>query len=582
MDAVDEVKQRLAIEDVIGQYVQLKRAGRNFRGLSPFNNEKTPSFMVSPEKQIWHDFSSGKGGNIFSFIMEMEGLDFKGALELLARQAGVDLDQFRGGTSNTKLKERLYEAMELAAKFYQTQFKRNQTALDYVIKVRKFSKKIALDFRLGYAPNTGTALQNFLKTKGFSQREIQQAGLTSRGGRGSDMFRGRLMVPLMDGQGRVIGFTARLLSDEPNAPKYINTPSTALYDKSRHVFGLHLAKDNIRKKKFAVVVEGNLDVLASHQIGVQNVVATAGTAMTEQHLKTIGRFASDIRLSFDADSAGLAATERSIPIASKVGVSLSIISLPDAKDPDELIKNDPKAWDKAIAEPRYALDWLIDRYRTQLDLNTGQGKRAFTDVILPTLRGLNDPVEQDHYLVEIANSLEVSPGALREKLRDSKKSPTLKRRKTTDRNPQAEQRQLEWAKAQDHLLALTMMRPQLRDLLEIIDQDMMPQETARTLLEYLQTHKEFDGNLAKTPLLQQIADYVKIVALQYEALFAELDEVEGRYEAHRLRARLIDMFVKTKKAQIATALTDADEATARKLLTRARSLDSLLKTSQEA
>lgn len=582
MDAVEEIKSRLAIEDVIGQYVQLKRSGRNFKGLSPFNNEKTPSFMVSPEKQIWHDFSSGKGGNIFSFVMEMEGLDFKGALELLARQAGLDLEQFQGKTgTNTKLKERLYEALELSTKFYQTQFKRNQTALNYVFKQRKFSKQVALDFRIGYSPNIGTALSKFLSSKGFTTREMQQAGLIARNRSGSDMFRGRLMVPLMDGQGKVIGFTARLLEQNDNAPKYINTPQTPLYDKSRHVFGLHLAKEYIRQKKFAVVVEGNLDVIASHQISVQNVVATAGTAVTEQHLKTIGRFSEDVRLCFDADKAGIAATERAIPLASKTGVSLSIINLSGAKDPDELIRKDPKTWVKAIDKNKYALDWLIDHYQDQLDLSTGQGKRTFSDVLLPTLKNLSDPVEQDHYLVKIAGAMDVSPAALREKLQ-GKENVTLKRKKTSTDDQTSDQLQLEWAKAQDHLLAITLMRPDTRDLLEIVDSDMLPQATAQQLLDYLQNHPDFDGNLSNAPLLHQIADYVKIVALQYEALFADLDEVEARYEAIRLRGRLIMIFVKTKKAQIATALKEADEDTSRKLLTRAKSLDSLLKVSQES
>jgi len=211
MDAVEEIKSRLAIEDVVGEYVQLKRAGRNWKGLSPFTSERTPSFVVSPEKQIWHDFSSNKGGDMFSFVMEMEGLDFRQTLELLARKAGVDLEQFQGkrGGTNAKVKERAYAALELAAKFYQVQFSRSQLALEYVFNTRRFTKETALEWQLGYAPNTGTALVDFLKSKKFSEDEIKAAGLTARSYRGGvqDMFRGRLMVPLADGQGRVIGFT---------------------------------------------------------------------------------------------------------------------------------------------------------------------------------------------------------------------------------------------------------------------------------------------------------------------------------------------------------------------------------------
>lgn len=582
MDAVEEIKSRLAIEDVVSEYVQLKRAGRNFKGLSPFGDEKTPSFMVSPEKQIWHDFSSNKGGNMFSFVMEMEGVDFRGALELLARKAGVDLDKFQGsGKSNSKLKARLSEALELAARFYQVQFSQNKITLDYVLKKRAFTKETALLFRLGYAPNTGDALYTFLKGKGFSDQEIQQAGLSAKRYRGvGDMFRGRLMIPLQDAQGNVIGFTARLLEDDPEAPKYINTPQTLLYDKSRHVYGLHLAKDQIRKQGFAVLTEGNLDVIASHQAGVTNVVATAGTALTEPHLKMLGRFAGDVRLAFDADKAGIAATERAIPIASRVNVSLSIISIPEGKDPDELIKKDPKQWEHAITQHQYALDWLMERYKAQLDLSTGQGKRRFSDVLLPTVKGLNDPVEQDHYLHEIAKITGVRVEALSTKLTEESNPRRLKKNVAT-KSTQNDHMQLEWAKTQDHLLSLALMRPDLRDQLALLDPEMLPQETAQQLLEYLQAHPDFDGNLSHAPLLQPIADYVKIVALQYEALFSDLDEHEARYTANRLRIRLIDMFVKTKKTQIAEALQEADDNTAQKLLARAKALDNLLNTSQE-
>lgn len=582
MDAVEDIKSRLAIEDIIGEYVTLKRAGRNFKGLSPFNDEKTPSFVVSPEKQIWHDFSSNKGGNVFSFVMEIEGLDFRGALELLARKAGVDLEQYGNrSSSNTKLKERLYEILELATKFYQVQFSKHETALDYVLKSRKFSKETALKFRLGYSPNNGSALVDFLKKHGFTDDEIKKSGLTTVRYKGvGDMFRGRLMIPLMDITGRVIGFTARQLDDDPKSPKYINTPQTLLYDKSSHVYGLSLAKDKIRKDGFAVLTEGNLDVIASHQAGVINVVATAGTAITEQQLKSIGRFAGDVRLAFDADKAGLNATERAIPIASKVNVSLSIISISNGKDPDELIRKNPKLWEESITKHKYALDWLIDRYKNELDMSSGQGKRRFSDVLLPTIKGLRDRVEQDHYLHEISKLTGVRVEALDSKLSDEKSQKILKKRSIPN-IAQIDQMQLEWAKTQDHLLSLALMRPELRNQLDLLDAEMMPQESAQQLLEYLQAHPDFDGKLSHAPNLQSIADYVKIVALQYEALFIDLDEHEARYTANRLRIRLISMFVKIKKSQLAQALLTSDDELTQKLLARAKSLDNLLKTSQK-
>ncbi len=579
MDAVEEIKSRLNIEDVISEYVQLKRAGRNFKGLSPFSNERTPSFMVSPEKGIWHDFSSGKGGNIFSFVMEMEGLDFKEALELLARKANVDLEQFRGsrGSGNTKIKERLFAANEMACKFYQAHFSKSQTALEYVFQKRQFTKDIALEFRLGYAPNNGSALINYLTNHGFSEKELTQAGLTARRYRGGiqDMFRGRLMVPLMDQQGRVIGFTARILEDDPNAPKYLNTPQTLLYDKSRHVYGFHLAKDSLRKDGFAVLVEGNLDVIASHQAGVRNVVATAGTAMTEMHLKTISKFTGDIRLAFDQDKAGLAATERAIPVAAKIGVRLSIITIPAGKDPDELIQKDPQLWQNAITSSDYAIDWVIEQYKSRLDLDKAPDKREFSDVTLAVVRQLQDSVEQDHYSRKIAEILGVAPEAIHSKLLETPSQRA--NRKHERRIVQIDHLALERKKNQDQLLALGLMRPALRPHLREVDQDMLPEEAGKILLSYLHAHPDFDGKLADAPELKKINEYIKIVSLQYETLYQDQDDVELGHEAKRLRNRLIDQYVKTKKAEIAYDLHDADERTIKELLEQAKALDALLK-----
>jgi DNA primase len=578
MDAVEEVKNRLSIEDVIGEYVQLKRAGRNWRGLSPFSNEKTPSFMVSPEKQIWHDFSSGKGGNMFSFVMEVEGVDFKGALELLARKAGIDIEQYRssprrGGPD----KERLHRLLEAAARFYQVQFSKHKSTLEYVFKERGFSKDTALEWRLGYAPNNGSALLDYAKAKGFSEAELKQAGLSAQSYRGGlqDMFRGRLMIPLQDPQGRVIGFTARQLDDDPNAPKYINTPQTVLYDKSRHIYGLHLAKEAIRKSKVAVLVEGNLDVIASHQAGVKQVVATAGTALTEPHLKALSRFTGDIRLAFDADKAGVAATERAIPIASRVKVSLSIIDIPSGKDPDELIKQDPKLWEAAIDKHQYALDWLMARYQKLLNTDSAQGKREFSDILLPVVRGLSDAVERDHYLNAISQAIGVSQAALEQKFQKTSGPELQTRRRRVKVEPaQLDRVAIENKKTQDNFLALMLMRMTLREFLELVTPEMLYTDEGRELLEFLKTHPDFDGKDVKA--VQKLADYVKIQSLLYEELYQGLELNELHYEAARLQARLIEAFVKTQKVKLAQAMETADDAATQSLLGEAKKYDELL------
>jgi DNA primase len=577
MDAIDEVKARLSIEDVVGEYVQLKRAGRNWRGLSPFTNERTPSLMISPEKQIWHDFSSGKGGNMFSFVMEMEGLDFKEALELLARKAGVDLEQYRRnpGTSGPD-KARLHQLLDLSAKFYQLQFSKYQPAWQYVFGERKFTKPTALLWRLGYAPSSGTSLTQFLQAKGFSEAEMKQAGVSVQRYQGNgDMFRDRLMIPLQDPFGAVIGFTARILTTDPKAPKYINTPQTVLYDKSRHVFGLHLAKEAIRKNHYAVVAEGNLDVIASHQAGVQQVVATAGTALTEHHLKSIGRLTNDVRLSFDADRAGLAATERAIPIASQVGVSLSIVDIPNGKDPDELIRHNPALWQTAIDKHTYALDWLMKRYQHLLDITSAQGKRQFTDVLLPLVQHLTDSVEQDHYMNAIATVVNVSREALSSKLATIPGAKTIRKRQYVTPellDPQS----IEYHKIQDHLLAIMLMQPSLRAQLTLMTPDMMLKPEAKQLLAFLKANPDFSGPINRQ--LQEVGDYVKILGLEYEELYQDVEPAEMELEMARLLSRLVEAYVKHQKQKLSASLETATEAQTASLLEQVKQLDALLKS----
>ncbi len=611
MDAKDEVKARLSIEDVIGEYVQLRRAGRNWKGLSPFSAEKTPSFVVSPDKQIWHDFSSGRGGDMFSFVMEVEGLDFREALELLARRAGVDMEQYDKGSRGPsgKSKERLYEALELATKFYQTQFTKSKTALEYVLGKRQFSKATALEWRLGYSPNNGSALTDFLKTKGFTAAEIKLAGLNNQ--RGSDMFRGRLQIPLCDPSGRVIGFTARLLEDNPEAPKYINTPATPLYDKSRHVYGMHLAKEAIRKIKFVVLAEGNLDVIASHQAGVRQVVATAGTALTEPHLKALSRLTGDIRLCFDADKAGVAATERAIPVAAKVGVSLQIITIPSGKDPDELIKQAVGVWEKVITQPQYAVDWLIERYTTSLDLSTAQGKKELSDVVLRVVRQLPDSVEQDHYLGKLAELLSVNKQALSTKLAGVEDETRPVRRRVVQSQTQVDRAVFEKERIEEHLLALALMQPKLRSYLYQLQPEMISGKQAQKVFAFLQKYPDFSGVSKRGSVIsteaerssqkgkqessaslgmtasgsdtssvewKTVADYAKILSLVYETLYQDLEPIELGYEAKRLAVNLIAQYVRTEKHQLSQELQIADPNRAEALLQRVSELDKLLRT----
>ena len=272
-DVKEEIKSRLAVEDVVGQYVELKRAGRNLKGHSPWGVDKTPSFMVSPEKGIWHDFSANKGGDIFSFVMAVEGIDFKEALEKLAGQAGVDLSKYRGGDQAVnKKKLRAKEALQLATKYYQACLVRNKLVCEYVFYKRNLNRGAVQEFKIGYSPRDGKALVVALKKRGFTEQELDAAGLLNRFK--SDLFKDRMMVPFIDTTGNVIGFTARIINQ--GEPKYLNTPETLLFNKSRFIFGLYNAKESIRRNGYVVIVEGNMDVISSHQAGVKEAVATSG------------------------------------------------------------------------------------------------------------------------------------------------------------------------------------------------------------------------------------------------------------------------------------------------------------------
>ena len=555
-DAKEEVRARLNIEDVIGEYVQLKRAGRNMKGLSPFTDERTPSFMVSPEKQIWHDFSSGKGGDVFSFVMLVEGMDFRQALEHLARKAGVDLSLFSRGDGRTaKRRARAAEALELAAKFFQQSLLRTPKALDYVVKKRGLTRQTIQDFMVGFAPDDGSSLVTALTKRGFSKQELADAGLTNRFG--GDLYRGRMVVALMDATGRVVGFTGRIIHDEANAPKYLNTPQTLLFDKSRHIFGLSQAKEAIRKSDEVVIVEGNLDVVSSHQAGVRQVVATAGTAITEQHLKALSRLASRIKLAFDGDRAGLNATERAIKLSQTIGVELEVVSLPEgSKDPDELIKtHGVKQWELAIAKATPAVAWVIKQYSQRENDRTSEGKRRFSTASLGLIRSLHDPVEQEHYLQVVAKKTGASIDALKAKMSGITTNKTVLRqskvKKTAPQKPSDE--------TLDMLLGLAAQEPSVRRWLASVPPEVTDNANTRELLEYLtQNPNETLDPMPET--LKNIEEYVKIVQLKFDTRYADWNRDDLPGEMARLVKHVISKHRENKIQQLMSNLRDAETA----------------------
>jgi len=571
MDAREEIKKRLSVEEVIADYVQLRKSGRNFKALSPFTHEKVPSFMVSPAKQIWHDFSSGQGGDIFSFVMLMEGTDFPGAMEILARRAGVDLSQYRhDGGGSAKFKQRLLEANELAVRYYQASLSKNKTALEYVFKTRGFDKATVTAFQIGYAPSTGDALVKFMLKRGYSPEELVRAGLAAISrGQPRDMFRSRIVLPLADNQGRIIGFTGRILGD--GQPKYLNTPQTLLYDKSGHIYGLHLAKAAIRDKGYAVIVEGNLDVVASHMAGVTQTVGIAGTAMTSRHLLQLSRLSEDLRLAFDEDEAGINATKKALILAQSLDVSLSVITLTSGKDPDEIIRQGKASWQRMIDRARYAPDWLIERLAIQHDTVSVRGKKRFSDEAVTLLAKMSDAVEREHYAQEVAKRLDVSAASIIEKITHVSDQAPSKRtaRVTFEPSPRDEHGY------QDLLLGLQLRYPEVRDSVSFLTPDQYAyewrQETARYLTEAPRKP------LMDTPRkLRSIDTYVKIALFKTEELYQSWSPSDLNIEAIGLARRVLEDHQQQQKDSLITALQEAegkgDEAERTALITRLQQL----------
>ena len=414
-----DIKNRLTVEEVVGGYLNLKKSGSSYKALSPFKAEKTPSLVVTPAKEIWKDFSSGRGGDIFTFVMEYEGVSYVEALRILAEKAGLNMaDYSRNANYDPKITEarkKTLAVLEEATVFYEKALKKAMPPRAY-LKKRGFRAATIAAFRLGYAPDTWQALHDHLlaadrqslkyaNLAGLLRKSDlpawRQKKLKGKKSQWGDFFADRLMIPLSDPQGATIGFTARQIKDNKKYAKYINSRQTVLYNKSKHVFGYYQAKDAIRQAGFALVVEGNLDVIACYQAGYKQTVAAGGTALTLHHLRTIGRLADDVRLAFDGDEAGTEAMERSLYAASQAGISLSVVSLPKDMDPDDLIKRNPKLWQKIVENHQPAPDWLYDKYKKQLNLRTSSGKKKFTDVMLPIINCLNDEVEKDHYLAKL-------------------------------------------------------------------------------------------------------------------------------------------------------------------------------------
>lgn len=418
-DQVDEVKSKIDIVSLISEYIPLKKAGRNYKAPCPFHAEKTPSFMVSPELQMYKCFGCGEAGDAFAFLQKYEGMEFREALKFLADRVGVTLTSFRPGEETEK--ERLFSLNALALKFYHYILLNHPKAkgvLNYLVEDRGLKPETINTFQLGYSPDVPDAISRFLVgKKQYRQGELERAGITVSNARGAvDRFRGRIIFPLFDHRGNVVGFAGRVLPTDPRAKeiaKYINSPETAVYHKSRVLYGLNLTKEEIKKEKKAVIVEGELDLISSWQAGVKNVVAIKGSAITADQVKLISRFVSEVTLALDADFAGSEAARRGVAEAQKEGLKVLVARLGEFKDPDDAARGNPAFLKKAVEGAVDVWDFILESIFEKGDVLGGEGKAALSRELVPVLAAIPDKIVQAHYLALVAKRLGVPEEAVK-------------------------------------------------------------------------------------------------------------------------------------------------------------------------
>ena len=417
MSHVQDIKERVDIATVVSSYIKLEKSGVNLKARCPFHNEKTPSFFVSPERSSFYCFGCGAKGDIFTFVEKFEGLDFMGALKVLAEKTGVKLDTKNFQKDNRR--EILYEILEIATEFFADELEKNESAKKYILN-RGLSEKTLKNFRIGYAPNDWRVLRSFLKSKGFSDADVSAVGLIKKTEKPSgdpyyDVFRGRIVFPIGDTSGRIVAFSGRIVVDDEKLPKYLNSPETQLYNKSKTLYGLDKAKMDIRKRDYSILVEGQMDCVCSHQAGFTNTVAASGTAFTENRgadsaFGLLVRLSDNIIVAFDSDSAGQKAVRRIVPAIS-LGMNVKIVDIKGGKDPADIIKTNPKDWIKILESKKDFIDYLTD---IMIDSKTAPANvlKQIKQDIFPYVLAIPSDTSRFQAVKKIADKLDVNEDAL--------------------------------------------------------------------------------------------------------------------------------------------------------------------------
>jgi len=551
---IDAIKNKLNVLDIVGGYVKLSKTGVNYRGICPFHSEKGPSFFVSPGRQMWKCFGCGKGGDIFEFIKEIEGVEFGDALRILATKAGIEIK--RENPQIISERKRLYEICDLACSFFEKQLGGSaygKDAEEYLLK-RGITAESIKKWRLGYSPDTWQGLSDFLVGRGYNRDEIVKAGLAVQSDKGNnpyDRFRGRIIFPIFDLNSQVIGFTARIFkdADKKETAKYINTPQTMLYDKSNALYGINFAKLAIRKNNQCVLTEGNTDAIMCHQAGYEDTVAVSGTALTQQHLTILKRYTDNLLLAFDMDLAGDSATKRGIHLAESQGFNIKIIdTYSGAKDPAEIIQEDPENWKKSLEKTRTIMDFYFDSAFAKYDKKDPKAKKEIGKIILPAIKRLLNKIEQSHWVQKLAAQLGVTQEAILEELKDTKVesnpyavggAPVMVNVKKS--SAEGRKKMLE-----DKIVSLVLKNPENLNLIEDGHHALFCDNT-RSLIESIKNGEDIKKDEYK--------DLLDIMALK-----AEIDyEEDGVEEINLCLSELKDIDLRSKLTNLSGAVKLEDD-----------------------
>ncbi|HYE60126.1 MAG TPA: DNA primase [Candidatus Kapabacteria bacterium] len=566
---VQAIKDKIDIVQFIGEYVELKPAGSNHKGRCPFHGEKTPSFMVHRDRQFWHCFGCGKGGDVFTFVQEMEGVEFIDALRILAEKAGIPLESIRTditGSQRNRLKDILLEAARFFHHFF-LQMPASQNARAYLSQ-RGLTSQTIDEWQIGYSPEQWDLLTKYLLKKGHSIDDLVAAGLTiqkdgadiRRGTGYYDRFRSRVMFPIWDVHGAVVGFTGRVLVEtEYSGGKYVNTPQTMVYDKSRIVYGLNKAKQEIKTTQRIVMVEGQMDVIACHQAGMKNVVATSGTALTQEQISLLKRYANTLAIAFDADAAGQAAAKRGIDIALEQGMDVRVIRIPEGqgKDPDECVKKNKEVWFRAVEEAANIMDWYVAKAFAGKNMKDPKQKQAVANEILPEILRIPYAVERDHWLRLVSEHMQVDVSVLREDMERLKKQPG----QTSLRGGVKEEKKKEKERSRmdvmiERLFSLILSTPSVAtSLWEKLPHGVLSTSAYGGLYEsvkniYTERNSIDIANLRGSPTLHNQGNQIDILLLQGEKDFSDYTDGQRKKEIEQLSEYIRNEWTKERRKQL--------------------------------